>query len=571
MSGAERIFHRLQDEISVLSPSHSALVKALQTPENSTNIYQTFTDTGQLDDRIIAKAMANIRKMPLASVEDIEPESATIMGSGFDGVIVFDGVAYMVNPFDSRRLHELQKKLERGEIKYRKQGVIALSEFKDPRFLRRLDQSDNDENAERQLDESTAKYEAEKMISEIIESAHRKKATDIHIAGTASPARGDVRIRVDGKIRPLRTFNIDLYRPLSTILHDKTKSQVADPSLPHSADFEHKCSDGDVLTLRLESIEHQAGRKYWRKISLRIMGAGGSFGSISAMGFSKKNEARFMSVTRRPTGIFLVTGPTGSGKSTTLGSMMSTMYTAAPDKAYYSIENPVEVEHKGVYQVPIKGNLTFEQALESIMRHDPDVVLVGEIRSKLTAQLAIQASLTGHVVLATLHTNDSHGVIPRLKHFGISQVDLAESLIGSSGQRLIPKLCQHCSVERRFADVRRNLQETIPALEYVRADWIGDDQVIRSRKDGGCDRCNGSGIAGRIPVTECFLADSSGRESLLSGASGIELRRAHIRSSHIEPMWLDAFRLLKAGKVSIEEIFRVLDESDLQDLAELAQ
>lgn len=553
-----------------MSPDHRALVNALQTPENNTNIYQTFAETGQLDQELIARAMAKVRNMPIARVGDIDPEKANIIGTGLDGVVVFNDVAYMVNPFDSRQLHDLQKRLERGEIRYRHQGVISLSDFKDPRFSRRLDQSDNDESVDLEYDESTAKMEAENLITQIIQSAYDRKATDIHIAGTASPARGDVRIRVDGKLRPLRTFPIELYRPLSTILHDKTKSQVADPSLPHSADFEEKCSDGKVLTLRLESIEHQAGRKYWRKLSLRIMGAGGTFGSIKGMGFSEANEKRLLSVTRRPTGLFLVTGPTGSGKSTTLGSMLSTMHTAAPDKAYYSIENPVEVEHKGVYQIPIKGNLTFEQALESIMRHDPDVVLVGEIRSELTAQLAIQASLTGHVVLATLHTNDSHGVIPRLKHFGISSVDLAESLIGSSGQRLVPKLCPHCSIKKPFSEIRAGLLASIPALEFIKPEWIGDEELVHERKNGGCDRCNGSGINGRVPVTECFLADSSVREALLRGDSGIELRRSHITSKHMEPMWSDAFRLLKRGEVSLEEIFRVLDESDLQDFADLS-
>lgn len=561
-----KVFKRIQDEIVAISPDLRAFVQAMQEPEGNTQIYHAFAESGQLSPDVIAQAMANAKNSPLADASEIEPENAVVIGTGYDGVIVHGGIAYMVNPFDASRRNELQRKRESSELEFRKVGVISLNTFNDPRFTSDLGLAENDDEVE-ELDEASAKDEAKRLITSIIQSAYNKKATDIHIAGNGTPPRGDVRIRVDGKIRPLRTFDHALYGPMSSVLHDMTNSQIRDPSLAHSADFEFTCTDGKLLTLRLESIEHQAGRKYWRKISLRILGAGGHFGSISDMGFAEENEKRLHSVTRRPTGLFLVTGPTGSGKTTTLGSMLSTMYTAAPDKAYYSIEHPVEVEHRGIWQIPIKGNLTFEEALESAMRHDPDVILVGEIRSKKTAELAIQASLTGHVVLATLHTNDSHGVIPRLKHFGVASVDLAESLIGSSAQRLIPKLCEHCSTMQPFGEVKARLASQIPSLENVAQRWIGDDEKVGVRKEGGCDRCNASGVRGRVAIFECFLSDSSVRESLLEGHSGIELRRSHLKSKHIIPMWFDGFRLLKAGQVSADELFRILDESDLQDLA----
>lgn len=207
------------------------------------------------------------------------------------------------------------------------------------------------------------------------------------------------------------------------------------------------------------------------------MGAGGSFNSVKAIGFAVEDEARLYSVTRRPNGLFLVTGPTGSGKSTTLGSIISTMYLAQPDRAYYSIEHPVEVEHNGIWQIPIKGNLTFEEALESCMRNDPDVILVGEIRSQKTAELAIQAALTGHVVLATLHTNDAHGVIPRLKHFGVTSVDLAECLIGSCAQRLVPTLCKHCCEKRPLAKLKpRCVQACLLLIRYFQS---GSQMITR--------------------------------------------------------------------------------------------
>lgn len=568
MAGTEKLWVRIQHQISELSPQHKKYVHALQTPESNVQIFQTLIESDQFGPDLVAEAMAKAKNSPLANASDIDPEQAYILGTGLDGVIVYNDVAYMVNPFDGALMRELQRLVEKGDIRYYRSGVISLNVFKDPRFSSKLESSNDDEDEDAELDDSTAKIKASDLIDRIIGDSYLKKATDIHISG--SPKRGDVRIRVDGKIRPLRTFDISLYEPMSAILHERTKSQIEDPSMPHSADFEHTCSDGKVLTLRLESMEHQSGRKYYRKISLRILGAGGHFGSISEMGFTEKNEARALSVTRRPTGLFLVTGPTGSGKSTTLGSMMTTMYTAAPDKAYFSIEQPVEVEHKGIWQIPIKGNLTFEAALESAMRLDPDVIMVGEIRSKLTAELAIQASLTGHVVLATLHTNDAHGVIPRLKHFGVSSVDLAESLIGSSAQRLVPKLCGNCSQMRPFGEFKKQHLKSLPALDNIHSKWIHDDEQIGVRNPNGCDHCQGSGIAGRVSVFECFLSDKATRSSLLEGGSGIELRTKHLQTGSIEPLWIDGIRLLKEGKVSIDELFRILDESELEELAEIA-
>lgn len=572
---SSKTFRRIQDELGNLSPDHRAYVNAMQEPSSNAQIYHAFAESGQLNPDLIARAMAKAKNADLASVEDINAEQAIILGSGYDGVIVYGNVAYMVNPFDPSIRNELQKRLETGDISYHKTGVISLNAFNDPKFTGGMDQAENDADsgAELELSEEGKKIEAERLISNIIHRAFKQKATDIHIAGSTGGGNrtGDVRIRVDGKLRPLMTFDTQLYRSMSAVLHEKTKTQIKDPSKPHSADLEYTLSDGKPLTIRLESIEHQAGRKFWRKISLRIMGAGGSFSSIKAIGFAEEDESRLHSVTRRPNGLFLVTGPTGSGKSTTLGSIISTMYMAQPDRAYYSIEHPVEVEHNGVWQIPIKGNLTFEEALESCMRNDPDVILVGEIRSKKTAELAIQAALTGHVVLATLHTNDSHGVIPRLKHFGVTSVDLAECLIGSCAQRLVPTLCVHCCDKRPFGEVKAKIRETTPAVDSILPEWISDDHEIGVRRDGGCVRCSGSGVHGRTAVFESFLSNGEVREELLDGQSGIQMRRAHLQSKHITPLWMDGIRKLKLGKVSLEELFRILDESDLQDLASFSQ
>lgn len=558
-----------------MSPDHRAYVNAMQEPSSNAQIYHAFAESGQLNPDLIALAMAKAKNAELAKVDDIDAEQATILGSGYDGVIVYGNVAYMVNPFDASIRNDLQKRLESGDVTYQKTGVISLNAFNDPKFTGRADHAENDGGAGDDLDltEEGKKAEAERLISNIIHKAYKQKATDIHIAGSTGGGTrtGDVRIRVDGKLRPLMTFDTQLYRSMSAVLHEKTKSQIKDPSKPHSADFEYTLSDGKAVTIRLESIEHQAGRRFWRKISLRIMGAGGSFNSVKAIGFAVEDEARLYSVTRRPNGLFLVTGPTGSGKSTTLGSIISTMYLAQPDRAYYSIEHPVEVEHNGIWQIPIKGNLTFEEALESCMRNDPDVILVGEIRSQKTAELAIQAALTGHVVLATLHTNDAHGVIPRLKHFGVTSVDLAECLIGSCAQRLVPTLCKHCCEKRPFGEVKAAMRASMPAVDSILPEWISDDHEIGVRKDGGCERCSGSGVHGRTAVFESFLSNGEVREELLNGQSGIQMRRAHLQSKYITPLWIDGIRNLKLGKVSLEELFRILDESDLQDLASFSQ
>lgn len=568
MSSTDLLFKKIQRHIGELAPSHQNYVSAIQTPESNTHIFTTLIEDGTLDADIIAEAMARAKGAEVARPDDIDPAEAKIFGRGRDGVIVYRKVAYMVNPYDSVRMRDLQHRVENGEIEYVKSGVISITTFNDPRFMTNSEvanaSNDDDDNSSGESN----KIKAESMINKIIQDAFMRKATDIHISGNSK--HGDVRVRLDGKIRPLLTFDIDLYENLSTVLHEKTNTQIQDPHRSHSADFEFKTMDGQTLTLRLESIPHQSGRKTYRKIALRILGIGASFGSLKNMGFTERNLSRVMSVTRRPGGLFLVTGPTGSGKSTTLGTMMSTMYTSAPDKAYYSLEHPVETEYKGIWQVPIQGSLTFEEALESAMRLDPDVIMVGEIRSQKTAELAIQGALTGHVVLATLHTKDSHGIVPRLQHFGISPVDLAEALIGSSGQRLVPKLCQKCSVKKSFGDVKADLRHDLPSLEFIRPEWIPDEHEIGVMNPKGCDHCQHSGISGREQVFECFLSDASVRDQLLKSTTGIELRLQAIRNNAIETLWQDAIRLLKQGKVCVEEVFKTLDESDLQDLANLS-
>lgn len=568
MSSTDLLFKRIQKHIGELAPSRKAYVNAIQTPENQASIFQTLIEDDHLDPDIIAKAMALAKSTDVAKADEIDPERATILGQGRDGVIVYEGVAYMVNPYDATRLRSLQTMLEKGDIHYRRSGVISISVFKDPRFASRIDGGNGVGENETVDDDQNGRAKASKLIDKIIEDAYLRNATDIHISGSKN--HGDVRVRIDGKVRPLTTFDITLYENLSTVLHEMTNSQIMNPSRPHSADLSYTCSDGQVLSLRLESLKHQSSRKLYRKISIRILGAGGSFKSLDQLGFTSKNLQRVMSVTRRPKGLFLVTGPTGAGKSTTLGAMTSTMYTQAPDKAYYSLEHPVEVEHKGIWQMPIEGDLTFEEALESILRQDPDVVMVGEIRSKATASLAVQAAMTGHVVLATLHTNDAHGVVPRLLNLGISAADLADVLIGSSGQLLVPTLCKHCSQKKAFVDVQEDLKDQLPLVTQIKSQWVAPHDQVGVRNPKGCEACHHSGISGRASVFECFLSDRPFRSELLKGFTGLELRAKGIESGSFEVMWLDGLRLLKEGIVSVEELFRVLDEAELQDLLELS-
>jgi type II secretory ATPase GspE/PulE/Tfp pilus assembly ATPase PilB-like protein len=251
-----------------------------------------------------------------------------------------------------------------------------------------------------------------------------------------------------------------------------------------------------------------------------------------------------------PHGILLVTGPTGSGKTTTLYAALAHVRDTNKERKIITVENPVEYELEGTSQIQMHAEigLTFASALRSILRHDPDIILVGEIRDAETAEIAIQSALTGHLVLSTLHTNDSVGAVNRLANMGVEPYLVAASLVAALAQRLVRRICKNCKGEDEFVSrrVRAEIAETLdmPA-EDVKA-WHGD----------GCLECDHTGYKGRVAIYEFFLLDDELQDMVSAHAATSELRKAALERG-MRTLRQDGWEKVAAGLTSIEEVQRI--------------
>jgi type II secretory ATPase GspE/PulE/Tfp pilus assembly ATPase PilB-like protein len=284
---------------------------------------------------------------------------------------------------------------------------------------------------------------------------------------------------------------------------------------------------------------------YGEAMVLRLLEKGVKFLTAQELGLDDERTALLFKLVQKPHGLFLATGPTGSGKTTTLYSILKTIYT--PEKKIVTIEDPVEYELPGVAQIPVRPsrNFTFANGLRSILRQDPDMIMVGEIRDSETAEIAIRAALTGHQVFSTLHTNDSTGAVTRLLDMGVEAFLIASSLEGVLAQRLVRRLCAQCKTAAPVEPAIRQQLESLGANRVEGTFYAG----------GGCEECRGTGYRGRVGIFELLAIDAEMKELVLQKRSNAELKATAQRG--MLTMHQDAMRKAVAGITSLAEILRV--------------
>ena len=282
-------------------------------------------------------------------------------------------------------------------------------------------------------------------------------------------------------------------------------------------------------------------------IVMRLLDRSSVFLALEKLGFAPGTLGRFESLIKRPHGIVLVTGPTGSGKTTTLYGALDKIN--SPDRKIITVEDPVEYQLKGVNQIPVKPKigLTFATGLRHIVRQDPDVILIGEIRDLETAEIAIQAALTGHMVFSTLHTNDAPGAITRLQDMGVEAYLVASVLEGVLAQRLVRRICTAC----RVPDT-----PSAADLEALGIEGAGDRRLYRGR---GCDECRGTGYRGRTGIYELFPITEEARSLILRRAPTRDIRRHAIEAGMVT-IRMDGWLKAGEGVTTVEEILRVTQE-----------
>ncbi len=374
-----------------------------------------------------------------------------------------------------------------------------------------------------------------KLVNSLFFQAIKKGASDIHIE--IHEKKGEVRFRVDGALKK----HLDLEKSVANLVINRIKVisnlDISEKRVPQDGRTQVGIS-GKTLDIRVSVLPTY----YGERVVMRILMQSESIPTLEELGFVKETTEAFYKLLNHSHGMILVTGPTGSGKSTTLHSFLQ--YIASPDKNIITVEDPVEynADHVNQIQVNDKVGLTFSAGLRSILRQDPDVVMVGEIRDQETAQIALQAALTGHLLLSTLHTNDATSSLTRLMDMGIEDYLLSSTLIGVLAQRLVRKLCQHCKVPTLLPE---------PLLKELEL----DERSIYY-KSVGCRKCDFSGYSGRQSVGELFIMSNEVKEMMKNGLNDHEIRTV-MRKNGMQTISDKLKDMMKSGITSYEEALRV--------------
>ena len=378
-----------------------------------------------------------------------------------------------------------------------------------------------------------------KKVNYFLTKAVEVGASDIHIEPFAD--RFMVRFRIDGILTEFDRFPKHLQQGIITRIKIMAQLDIAERRIPQDGRIRIKIS-GKSIDLRVSSLPTM----YGESIVMRILDRSTISFALDSLGFPPKEYEQFNNLIRDPYGILLVTGPTGSGKTTTLYSALNGINSV--EKKIITIEDPVEYELDGINQVQTntKAGLTFSSGLRSIVRQDPDVILIGEIRDKETADIAIQSALTGHLVFSTLHTNDSAGAIARLLEIGVEDYLLASSVIGIMAQRLVRVLCPQC----REAFIPEECLINRLELPFTPDE---DHPVYRPK---GCDHCSMTGYRGRKAIFELLLITDDIRELILDNSSSIAIRNRGLENG-MRLLRSDGWEKVRQGLTSIAEVLRV--------------
>ncbi len=379
-----------------------------------------------------------------------------------------------------------------------------------------------------------------RLVNLLVESAIAAEASDIHIEPFEDTLR--VRYRIDGILYDQESPPRRLRDAVTSRIKLMAEMNIAERRLPQDGRIRVSLH-GRRVDIRVSTIPTVHGES----IVMRLLDRQSVFLPLERLGFGAETLKRFEALIERPHGILLVTGPTGSGKTTTLYGALDKIN--LPERKIITIEDPVEYQLKGVNQIPVKPKigLTFATGLRHIVRQDPDVILVGEIRDLETVDIAIQAALTGHLVFSTLHTNDAPGAIPRLQDMGAEPYLVASVLEGVLAQRLVRRICPECRTPAPPT------ASDIEALGVVAPPGV---QLYRGR---GCDQCRGTGYRGRTGIYELFPITEDVRSLILRRASSREIRHLAIEAG-MPTLRLDGWAKACEGVTTIEEILRVTQE-----------
>ncbi len=432
---------------------------------------------------------------------------------------------------DRRMIDDLINKLYTKELESTDKSVEKLLEIDETFHLESFEPKD--------LLEAMDEAPVIRFVNSLISQAIKERASDIHL----EPGEKDfsIRFRIDGVLYNKLNLKRATHSKITSRIKLMAGMNIAEKRLPQDGRIKVKIAEKDV-DIRVSTVPTTLGER----VVMRLLDRESLILGLDELGLSKKNYEKIISLIKKPNGIILVTGPTGSGKTTTLYAILS--YLNSPEKNIITIEDPVEYQLPGIGQIQVnpKIGLTFAQGLRSILRQDPDIILVGEIRDLETAEIAIQASLTGHLVFSTLHTNDASGAITRLTDMGIEPFLISSSVIAAVAQRLVRVLCPYCKIAYH------------PNREEIK--WLGIE-VDYIYKPCGCENCMYTGFRGRTAIYEILPISDEIRELIMAGADSNRIKQKAVEKG-METLKDDGAKKVLQGITSIEEVIRVSKEEE---------
>ena len=381
------------------------------------------------------------------------------------------------------------------------------------------------------------------IINDILVDAKKRGASDIHFDPYDDHML--IRIRIDGVLMDYAKVPDEYRDYLVTRIKTISKMNITESRLPQDGAIKENL-DGYDLDLRVSSLPVSTGEK----IVVRILDYTRSMAGLGDLGFSEENYKKVLEMISVPNGIILVTGATGSGKSTTVYSILQQLNTSATN--IITVEDPIEMDIAGINQVQTnpKIGLTFANALRSILRQDPNIIMIGEIRDTETARIAVRASITGHLVLSTLHTNTSLNTIERLIDMDVQRYLLASALEGVISQKLARKLCPHCKIKRKTSEYEKMVFKTVLNKDI---DEIWDTE--------GCEECH-DGYKGRIAIHEVLRIDQDIRDALSNGKPKEDIRKLVYDNGNVTTMLQDGLEKVLQGLTTFEEILKLIELED---------
>ncbi len=529
--------------------------------ESGERIYALLSKLGLVSDRDLAEALAERLKLPLVGPKDypdvplmeerlnprfLKEAGVLLLEEQPEGIVVAMADPLSGYAADAIRLISGREVLPRVAVPAELEAAIDRLYAREGSALDQIVDGSGEETAENleldveRLRDLASEAPVIRLVNHLISRAVEQRASDIHIEPFEDSLRA--RYRIDGVLREIEPPPNKFRAAIVSRIKIMAKLNIAERRLPQDGRIKMAIR-GTPIDLRISTLPTMHGEG----VVMRVLDRRGVQLDFEKLGVTGANLKAYFDILRSPHGIFLVTGPTGSGKTTTLYT--SLVQLNSPDKKIVTVEDPIEYQLDGINQIQTKPGigLTFANVLRHILRHDPDIVMVGEIRDVETAEIAVQAALTGHLVLSTLHTNNAAGTITRLLDMGVDDFLLTSTLTGVAAQRLVRTLCPHC---RRAEPA---MPEVVAQLGLRRHRPEGEVMLYQPV---GCGECNDSGYFGRICLVEVLTVNDRIRRMIMQHAGATDLHQAAVEDG-MRTMYDDGVQKALAGKTTLEEVLNV--------------